>query len=84
MRRDFEAVDSHDMLEQAVQVLQRCGCRSLPVDHNGELVGMLTLENVGEFMMIRSAIRRGQNAVGAAIAQPELSPSSLPNHRKAP
>src|SRR5208337_2196143 len=60
MRRDFEAVDSHDMLEQAVQVLQRCGCRSLPVEHNGELVGMLTLENVGEFMMIRSAIRRAQ------------------------
>ena len=58
MRRDLETVDSHDMLEQAVQVLHRCGCRSLPVQHNGELVGMLALENVGEFMMIRSAMRR--------------------------
>jgi Zn-dependent protease/predicted transcriptional regulator len=62
MQRDFQAVDSHDMLEQAVQVLQRCGCRSLPVEHNGELVGMLTLENVGEFMMIHSAMRRAERA----------------------
>ncbi len=62
MRRDFLAVDSHDMLEQAVKVLQRSGCRSLPVEHNGDLVGMLTLENVGEFMMINTAIRRAEEA----------------------
>jgi len=47
MRRDFQVVDSHDMLDQAVQVVQRCGCRALPVEHSGELVGMLTLESVG-------------------------------------
>ena len=68
MRRDFEAVDSHDMLEQAVQVLHRCGCRALPVEHNGELLGMLTLENVGEFMMIHSAMRRAEQAVRAVKA----------------
>jgi len=68
MRRDFELIDSHDMLEQAVRVLQRCGCRSLPVQHNGELVGMLNLENAGEFMMIRSAIRHAQHAAHAAGA----------------
>jgi len=68
MRRDFQAVDSHDMLEQAVQVLQKCGCRSLPVEHNGELVGMLTLENIGKFMAMRSATRRGEQAVSAAKA----------------
>jgi Zn-dependent protease/CBS domain-containing protein len=62
MRRDFKAIDSHDMLDHAVQVLQGCGCRSLPVEHNGELVGMLTMENVGEFMMIRSAMRRAERA----------------------
>jgi predicted transcriptional regulator len=76
MRRDFEAVDSHDMLEQAVQVLRRCGCRSLPVEHNGELVGMLTLENVGEFMMIRSALRQAGQGSRSALpldgaAEPE-------------
>jgi Zn-dependent protease len=68
MRRDFQSVDSHDMLEQAVQVLQKCGCRSLPVEHNGALAGMLTLENVGEFMMIRSAMRKAQQSAGPANA----------------
>src|SRR5208337_3247840 len=75
MRRDFQTVDSHDMLEQAVQVLQRCRCRSLPVVHNGELVGILALEKVGEFMTMRSATRRGEQAVGAAKAaasEPQL------------
>jgi len=86
MRRDFEAIDSHDMLEQAVQVLQRCGCRSLPVQHKGELVGMLTLENVGEFMMIRSAIRRAQfgRNTSPPPAQPELTTGSFRDHPKAP
>jgi len=68
MRRDFQAVDSHDMIEPAVQVAQRCGCRSLPVEHNGELVGMLTLESVGEFIMIHSAMRHAEQAVRTARA----------------
>jgi len=68
MRRDVQAVDSHDMLEQVVPVLQRSGSRSLPVEHNGELVGMLTLENVGEFMMIHSAMRRAEQAERTARA----------------
>ncbi len=68
MRRDFEVIDSHDMLEHAVQVLQRCRCRSLPVEHNGDLVGLLALENVGEFMMIRSAMRRAEHTLHHAKA----------------
>jgi CBS domain-containing protein len=84
MRRDLETVDSHDMLEQAVQVLQHCGCRSLPVQHNGELVGMLALENVGEFMMIRSAMRRALRGKGATVTQPELGASPFQDHRKTP
>ena len=84
MQRDFEVVDSHDMLEPAVQVLQRCGCRSLPVQHEGQLVGMLTLENVGELMMIRSAMRKAEHVAGAAkpLAPAELT--SLRNPHKEP
>jgi predicted transcriptional regulator len=73
MRRDFQAVDSHDMTEPAVQVAQRCGYRSLPVEHNGELVGMLTLESVGEFMMIHSAMRRAEQSRQVPQATPSLT-----------
>src|SRR5579875_886327 len=58
MRREFQTVDSHDMLEHALAVLHSCHCRSLPVQHDGRLVGMLNADNVGQFMMIQSALRR--------------------------
>ena len=72
MQRDFQMVDSHDMLEQALAVLHSCRCRSLPVQHDGRLVGMLNTENVGEFMMIQSALQRArmhrESATTAAVA----------------
>jgi Zn-dependent protease/CBS domain-containing protein len=73
MRRDFQVVDSHDMLEHAIQVLRGCRCRSLPVVHDGHLLGMLDVENVGEFIMIQSALRRaqvGQQRRAGAVTMP--------------
>ncbi|MGH9326881.1 MAG: site-2 protease family protein [Terriglobia bacterium] len=58
MRRDFFLADSHDMLEHALALLQAGKCRSLPVQHDGQLVGMLNADNVGHFMMIQSALRK--------------------------
>lgn len=60
MRREVPTVDSHDMLEKAVATLAQSKSRSIPVEHNGRLVGMLTLENVGEFIMIQSALRQAK------------------------
>lgn len=62
MQRDVPVVDSHDMLERAIATLRAAGVRSIPVVHNGQLVGMLTMENVGEFIMIQSALKRAQEA----------------------
>jgi Zn-dependent protease len=62
MNREFTTVDSHDMLESALVVLHDCKCRSLPVIHDGQLVGMLTTDNVGEFLMIQSALRRARHS----------------------
>jgi len=58
MQREFQVADSHDMLETALALLRSCRCRSLPVLHDSRLVGMLTLENVGEFLMVQSALRQ--------------------------
>ena len=62
MRRDFEIADSHDMLEHALAVLRQCRCRSLPVLHDGRLVGMLTVDNIGEFLTVQAARRRAHQA----------------------
>lgn len=58
MRRDFEMVHPGDMLEPAFSRLQQCNCHIFPVIQDDRLVGLLTAENVGEFMMIQSAIRQ--------------------------
>jgi Zn-dependent protease/CBS domain-containing protein len=57
MRRNFTEVDSHDMVESALMQLQKYGSKTLPVMHNGKLVGLLTSENVTEYLMIRSALK---------------------------
>lgn len=57
MRRDVTEVDSHEMVEAALRRLQENGSKTLPVTHNGQLVGLVTSENITEYLMIRSALR---------------------------
>lgn len=57
MRRDITEVDSHEMVEAALLRLQENKSKTLPVTHNGNLVGLITSENITEFLMIRSAMR---------------------------
>lgn len=56
MRRDISSVDLRLKLEQALVMIRECNCRSLPVVHEGRLVGLLTLDSVGEFLSIHSAL----------------------------
>jgi CBS domain-containing protein len=69
MDREFATTDSHEMMEKALAQLRECKCRSLPVVHDGQLVGMLTTDNVGEFLMIQSALRQARYAKLAAQGQ---------------
>jgi len=56
MRRDFAIADANEMLEPAFARLQACNCRTMPVTSRGQLVGLLTTDNIGEFLMIQSAL----------------------------
>jgi Zn-dependent protease/CBS domain-containing protein len=57
MRRSVPSVDSYEMVETALQRLQESGAKTLPVVHGGQFVGLVTAENITEFLMIRSALR---------------------------
>ncbi|MFC2174044.1 CBS domain-containing protein, partial [Acidobacteriota bacterium] len=57
MRRDFGSAGPNDMLDQVFERMKRCGCPALPVTEGGRLKGLLTLENIGEFLMISSALK---------------------------
>jgi predicted transcriptional regulator len=56
MQREFETVDAGQMLDIASIQLQSCDCHTIPVTSGGKLVGLLTMENVGEFIMLKEAI----------------------------
>jgi Zn-dependent protease/predicted transcriptional regulator len=70
MERDFQVVDASDMLESAFGRLQNCQCPMLPVERNSQLVGLVTTENVGEFIMIQGALAgaRARNSKGCHIS----------------
>jgi Zn-dependent protease/CBS domain-containing protein len=65
MHREVPEIDSHDMVETALSRLQESGSKTLPVTHGGRLVGLITSENITEFLMIRSALKTGRGVSGA-------------------
>ena len=68
MRRDCQVAEDVEPLETAFQRMRSANCPTLPVVRQGRLVGVLTLENVGELMMVqtaaRSALTRSEGAAG--------------------
>jgi len=58
MRRDYVSAEESEPLSAALDRLTRCHCRTLPVTKGGALVGVLTLDNLGEYVLIQNARRR--------------------------
>jgi Zn-dependent protease/predicted transcriptional regulator len=63
MRRDVPEVDTHEMVDSALSRLNESGAKTLPVTHAGQLVGLITSENITEFLMIRAALRKAPNRI---------------------
>ncbi len=61
MDKSFVTADANEMLEIVSERLQDCGCHTVPIFDNEQLVGLVTMENIGEFLMIQSAIKRSSN-----------------------
>ncbi|MBL8050985.1 MAG: site-2 protease family protein [Anaerolineales bacterium] len=62
MKKDLPEIDSYEMVENALEKIQESGVPALPVTHAGQLVGIITTENITEYLMIRSAIRNAKSA----------------------
>lgn len=56
METKFVAAHPSEMAEAAFIRLQHSDCRSMPVLRDGKLLGVVTAENVGEFLMIQAAL----------------------------
>jgi Zn-dependent protease len=58
VRRGVGAVDAGEPLEQVFQRMREARQTALPVLSGGQLIGMLTLENVSELLLVQDALKR--------------------------
>lgn len=56
MWRECEAVEASDSLRQVVESMHARQCSSVPVLRGGQIIGLLTLDNVNEMILINSAL----------------------------
>jgi CBS domain-containing protein len=57
MEREFQQTSPQEPADEALARLKACGCHSMPVIGNGRLLGVLTMDNVGEYVMVQAALR---------------------------
>ena len=69
MRRGVPTADASEMIEVAFQRLQGRECPTIPVLRRGKLVGLVTMENVGEFVSVQAALG-GERPVPKGLAGP--------------
>jgi CBS domain-containing protein len=74
MKTNVPTVSSQaDLFEDALPILQQSGLRALPVTENAELVGMLTIEDVGQASLLRPPPREMSRIDDRASSQQTAS-----------
>jgi CBS domain-containing protein len=61
MTKDCTQLETDEPLTDALARMQETDCQIAPVVENDRIVGLMTMENIGEFMMIRSALEEARN-----------------------
>lgn len=56
MQRTFETTTPSELLEVAIEKLQRCQCHALIVIRDDQVVGLVTPENIGEMLTMDRAL----------------------------
>jgi Zn-dependent protease/CBS domain-containing protein len=77
MHGDVAVAEASELLETALRRLQESACSTMPVLQDKRLVGLLTAENLGEFVMIRNASDCAQSPradeSGSTVATPHAA-----------
>jgi CBS domain-containing protein len=57
MRTEFPTAESSETLDTVFRRLQDTGAGAIPVVNNGLIVGLITMENVQEYLLIRATLK---------------------------
>lgn len=66
MDRDFQQASPGEQADDVLTRLKACGCHSIPVLKNGQLLGVLTMDNVGEYVMVQAALKGARTGLARA------------------
>lgn len=78
MRKDYPAIAGSEMLQAASEKLQNPDSRVLLVMEKGSLLGLFTVENLAEFLMVQSALSGARKNVQVAPQGPGSKRDGLP------
>lgn len=67
MKTEYQTCHPGEMLERVFMRLQEDGAHTVPVTRDGELVGLLTMENIGEMLRIQAALDERKKDIPAAV-----------------
>jgi Zn-dependent protease/CBS domain-containing protein len=82
MRTDFQTAAPGEMLDRALTRLRESTCPVMPVlADDGQLVGLLTAENVGELVMIREALKARREPVPRPLGPSAPANADMPTAR---
>jgi Zn-dependent protease len=78
MRVDCATVEDAEMLDASYRRMQDQSCSTIPVTRGGQLVGVVTLENVGEFMSIQNALQEASFVHRKPTTPAPITPTDKP------
>jgi predicted transcriptional regulator len=58
VRRDCLMIDVDEPLERVLDKMNACGCSTLLVQQKDQLVGILSEEHLGQWLMLHSSVRQ--------------------------
>jgi predicted transcriptional regulator len=62
MEREFETAQPGEMLETVLARLALARCKIMPVLEDGKMIGLVSMENLGEYLTIQNALHRRESA----------------------
>jgi Zn-dependent protease/predicted transcriptional regulator len=70
MHSEFVVASPTEMLDVVVRRLAECECHTMPVLQDGRLLGLVTMDNLGEYLMIQAAVKHNDPRASMPKSEP--------------